>query len=97
MPLSQEGTLDWPLSAHAPGSTNDAVLEAGTLRMYRAAALLVGIVSSLYFSADGDAAANDDLYLIFLALVVFGASLTGRFIPRPFEHSHHALDGLTRI
>ncbi len=67
--------------------------------MYRAAALLGGIVSSLYFSADGirDAAANDGLYLIFLALVVFGASLTGRFIPRPFEHSHHALDALLHI
>jgi hypothetical protein len=58
---------------------------------------LVGIVSLLYFSADGDAAANDGLYLIFLALVVFGASLRSRFIPRPFEHSNHSLDALAHI
>jgi hypothetical protein len=42
--------------------------------MYRAAALLGGIVSFLYFSAEGDAAASDGLYLIFLALVIVGAT-----------------------
>jgi hypothetical protein len=43
----------------------------------------------VYFSADGDAAASDGPYLIFLALAVFGASLTSR--------SHHALDAPIHI